>query len=746
MARVIRGIPSLAVAVVCLVLPGAAAAQTLPGDPVPATSIESLAQPQLSSGGEKQPSGLARQTMNPAELRAAKDGKAGAPGQKKKGPGPRSDAINPLNQGGVPAGGATPPDPTGAIGPSNYIEMVNRQVAVYSRASLGLVAQIDLNNFVGKPSDLQCDPQIVWDPQANRWFYAALDCDGQTANFLLFGWSKTSSPTPLPSSSSAGNWCRFQQSTGSIIDDYPKLGMNDKHLVIGTNVFQGNSFLTSRIWAYEKPPAGDQSCAGPAGFSFGSPASPLTTADSDVAFTPVPAQSADGGPNAYVVEADYPDLGSASQIMAWHVTGGGGGGAPSLVSDGNFNVASFAFPLNVPQPSSSRVLDSSDTRLTQAIGMSDPDAAGAKGIWTQHTVDGPGTPSIARWYELLPSLCNGVTCPGSGLKQAGTVSDPSQFIFNAAISPTHTGQDAVIQYNLGSSAQLAQIRARWHSAGTAPGSTLGDILIGTSTAAAQDFSCNPGPCRWGDYAGATPDPVADDTVWATNQLLGSPSGTNPAWTTRNFSIQVFNGYARPKGATPLRVSLVPAYNQCTATNRTHGPPLASGSCAPPVRASSQLTVGTPDANGQPANSVGSMLLNVVPGDPLTPADEADVAVNVNITDVRRVTTLADYTGQLQAVLIVRLTDAANGPSTSEDATTSGFPFPVTVPCVATGDTTVGSTCSITTSFDAVTPGAAQERKRSIWQLGAVEVLDGGADGLAATTPNTPFARQGIFVP
>ena len=76
------------------------------------------------------------------------------------------------------------------------------------------------------------------------------------------------------------------------------------------------------------------------------------------------------------------------------------------------------------------------------------------------------------------------------------------------------------------------------------------------------------------------------------------------------------------------MSLVPAYNQCTSTNRTHGPPLAHGSCAPPVRASSQLTVGTPDANGQQANSVGSLLLNVLAGDPLTPADEADVAVEL----------------------------------------------------------------------------------------------------------------------
>ena len=39
-----------------------------------------------------------------------------------------------------------------------------------------------------------------------------------------------------------------------------------------------------------------------------------------------------------------------------------------------------------------------------------------------------------------------------------------------------------------------------------------------------------------------------------------------------------------------------------------------------------------------------------------------------------------------------------------------------------------------------------EGLRAIWQLGPVEVLDGGADGSASTTPNTPFLRQGIFVP
>jgi hypothetical protein len=45
------------------------------------------------------------------------------------------------------------------------------------------------------------------------------------------------------------------------------------------------------------------------------------------------------------------------------------------------------------------------------------------------------------------------------------------------------------------------------------------------------------------------------------------------------------------------------------------------------------------------------------------------------------------------------------------------------------------------------PGTIEEGKRAIWQIGQVTVLDGGPDGLASTPgDNTPFARQGIFVP
>ena len=67
-------------------------------------------------------------------------------------------------------------------------------------------------------------------------------------------------------------------------------------------------------------------------------------------------------------------------------------------------------------------------------------------------------------------------------------------------------------------------------------------------------------------------------------------------------------HPRPVGATPTRVSLVPAYAPCAAPNRTHGPPLAFASCNPPAQTSAQATVGTPDAFGGGANSTGYLRL------------------------------------------------------------------------------------------------------------------------------------------
>lgn len=198
------------------------------------------------------------------------------------------------------------------------------------------------------------------------------------------------------------------------------------------------------------------------------------------------------------------------------------------------------------------------------------------------------------------------------------------------------------------------------------------------------------------------------------------------------------GYPRPRGATPFRVSLTPAYQPCTVPNRQHGAPLSFGSCAPPTETSGHLTVGTPDSNGQAPNSIGYLLYRVT---------SSDVELTASVTDVRNRGTLTDYTGELSAEQTVQITDRSSGPAQSEPATTQSSPFRFAVPCVATAASTVGATCALTSSFNSILPGSVVAGKRAIWELGPIGVFDGGADGQAATTgDNTLFEHQGLFVP
>src|SRR5687768_10567936 len=163
------------------------------------------------------------------------------------------------------------------------------------------------------------------------------------------------------------------------------------------------------------------------------------------------------------------------------------------------------------------------------------------------------------------------------------------------------------------------------------------------------------------------------------------------------------GFARPKGATPFRSSLVAAYQPCTSANGVHGPPLAHPSCNPPAQESGTLTIGSPDANGSVANSTGALRLDVNAGDPSTPTvDEADVGVSISLTDVRCAGTSAacpsgqgsDYAGRLLARAGLRITDRYNGPGQDENGTVVETDLEMPFACSVTAGTGVGATCAL----------------------------------------------------
>jgi hypothetical protein len=217
-----------------------------------------------------------------------------------------------------------------------------------------------------------------------------------------------------------------------------------------------------------------------------------------------------------------------------------------------------------------------------------------------------------------------------------------------------------------------------------------------------------------------------------------------------------NGYPRPKGASPVRAQFVPAFNSCTTgtANRTHGPSLVFPSCSPPAQSSSVLTIGAPDANGAAANFSGYARYIVIAGNSATEVDEADVKLIVSLSDIRNKPSLTDYVGRVLVQSDLQITDNSNSPEAPEPGTTQVSKYQFPVDCISTVATTTGSTCNINTTVDAIVPGTVTEGRRSVWQLGQVEVKDAGPNGTGyASCPptcgdgdETVFLRQGVFVP
>jgi hypothetical protein len=236
-------------------------------------------------------------------------------------------------------------------------------------------------------------------------------------------------------------------------------------------------------------------------------------------------------------------------------------------------------------------------------------------------------------------------------------------------------------------------------------------------------------------------------------LDGRPAGSTPAvndvmgimmpW----FAAPSTN-FARPASATPTRVPLVPAFKRCTIPNSTHVAPLSYSACNPPVEESNLLTTSTVGRQS------GFAKLRAFSGNTATPADEADVAITANITDVRKTSDGTDYSGKALLTSILRLTDSQNTPT--DAATVQDNPFNVPLDCVATpASTTFGGTCSVTTTADTLVPNLMKEGQRMIMSLREVIAKDAGANGTGygAGCPPTcgdgdekTFMTQGVFTP
>jgi hypothetical protein len=199
----------------------------------------------------------------------------------------------------------------------------------------------------------------------------------------------------------------------------------------------------------------------------------------------------------------------------------------------NVTVPTYTFPPNAPQQGSINRIDTLFGENTQAVAAVDPGHGGKFALWTQHAVRG-GAGAEVRWYEINPAT--------HSLIQRGKATSPSLFQFNGAISPnrqvkgtTRNGGSAmVMNYNTSSASTRPGIRMVSKVGG---GARSAPVLIKGSPGQLSGFDCDAATrfCRWGDYAGATPDPSAN-RIWQVSQFaVGSGSGTGGLATSRTWN-------------------------------------------------------------------------------------------------------------------------------------------------------------------------------------------------------------------
>jgi hypothetical protein len=212
-----------------------------------------------------------------------------------------------------------------------------------------------------------------------------------------------------------------------------------------------------------------------------------------------------------------------------------GNGTPAISAAMPISVPAYSVPADGQQPGTGDTLDTMDTRLKHAVaGIAPNIGTNVTAIWTSHTVLG-GAGAEERWYEIN-------TSGTPSLAQSGKASSTSLYVFNGGISPDRAndgtsgayGGNMVMGFNTSSSSQYPAIQMVSKRGASAQSAF---VSVRQSTGATIDFTCGP-TCRWGDYSGATPDPVigAGGQVWLSGEWnRPSIDGSTPTWATWNWA-------------------------------------------------------------------------------------------------------------------------------------------------------------------------------------------------------------------
>jgi hypothetical protein len=436
-----------------------------------------------------------------------------------------------------------PPDTTLAVSPTQIVQWVNSQFAVYNKAGVpqlpspGFLNGNAIWSALGAASlcatTNRGDPIVQYDRINQRWILTQFAFNaGFTQNSQCIAVSTTSN--------ALGAYNLYEYSFGNVLPDYAKLGVWTDAYYITYNMFTtGSAFAGGRACAYDKAAM----LAGTAAVSvcFNSTAR-FSYLPADLDGTTLPPA---GAPNPHIswdwaFVAGPPAVPYKMQLTKFKpnfVTP-----ALSTFNDG-FGGATFSaveFPLDngtiaacadngnacVPQLGTTQLLDTLGSRHMYRLvyrNFGNFDA-----LLITQAVDPAGAPVAGvRWFEIRNPNANPPVVYQNSTYAPGT---DNRWMSSAAFDKRG---NIGIGYSVSSTAMNPAIKVTGRLR-TDPKNLMRTEVLVQAGGGSQTTTLS----RWGDYSTMQIDPVDDCTFWYTTQYIGSSGTFN--WRTRVASFKFPN--------------------------------------------------------------------------------------------------------------------------------------------------------------------------------------------------------------
>ena len=411
-----------------------------------------------------------------------------------------------------------PPDTNGAVGATQYVQMVNVTIAVYDKSSgtlqLGPAAIHTLWSGFGGLCEFGGgtptyadggDPVVLYDHLAGRWLVTQLQYDTtftHTAECIAV--SNTSDAT--------GSYNRYEYDFGTNFPDYPKFSVWPDAYYNSINIYPPHGFAGPEACAFDRKAMLIGRAASAICFQQPSTVSSLLPADLDGGTLPPT-----GSPNYFVGLADSTHL----NLFKFHVDFRNPANSSfngSLISVAPYSeICARAINLScIPQPSPGERVDALADRVMFRLAYRN--FGDHETLVVNHTVKG-GALAGVRWYEMRQTS----TTPFSVYQQS-TLVDPNIDYWLGSIAMDKIG-NAALGISASSMSLFPSVYVAGRAATDPAGAMYGPMVLANGTGV--QFSSYH---RWGDYSSMSVDPTDDCTFWYTQEYYATTGSFN--WTTR----------------------------------------------------------------------------------------------------------------------------------------------------------------------------------------------------------------------